>query len=132
MFCKTIIDNSLLLSLYLFLINGEAYKRSDMNLVNLLEKIEERPLMYVREKSLNLLESYINGYFLCQIENNLINKEDKIFRDEFYYWLKDKFELDYGISWVDLITQISQKENKNDFDLFFNLLKIFKSEKLKI
>lgn len=100
-----------------------------MNLIELLVYIEKRPLMYLREKNLILLESFINGYFLCQNENNLIDKNDEIFRNEFYYWLQKKYALANGVSWVDLIIQMSKHENKNDFDLFFHLLKIFKTEK---
>lgn len=56
-----------------------------MSLIKFFMYIEKRPLMYLREKNLILLESFINEYFLCQNENNLIDKNDEIFRNEFYY-----------------------------------------------
>lgn len=103
-----------------------------MSLLNLLAFIEKRPQMYIREKKVELLESFIGGYFLCMSEHNLIKEQDLAFRDTFYDWIFEKYKsdkLNHGISWVNLIVQLSEKNKKNDFDLFFELLSEFKKEK---
>lgn len=78
-----------------------------MTLLKLLEYIEQRPHMYLKEKKLDLLESFINGYFICQKHEYLTNQT----------------------AWPGLIKQISKREGKDEFSSFFELLKDFKKEK---
>lgn len=102
----------------------------NLTLLKLLESIEQRPQMYIKEKNLDLLESFISGYFLCQTENTISSPDDMIFKSEFYNWIYPKYQyLTNDISWVEFIKQISKKENKDEFPLFFELLKDFKKEK---
>lgn len=101
-----------------------------MNLLKLLQYIEKRPRMYIRDTRLELLESFISGYFLCQAQNKIASKDDEIFRAEFYDWIYSKYNnLSNDISWLGLIRQISQNESKEEFDMFFELLKDFNKDK---
>jgi len=42
-----------------------------MNFLDLLAYIEKRPLMYLSEKNIKILESFITGYYLCEGLNDI-------------------------------------------------------------
>lgn len=101
-----------------------------MNLIQLLKSIEKRPGMYLGQRDLGLLQSYINGFYMCEIQNKIVDKNDERFQDEFYHWLKKKYELEACNSWKELIKQLSEKNGKDELDLFFSVFNEFKREKL--
>ena len=42
-----------------------------MNFLDLLVYVEKRPLMYLSEKNMKILESFITGYYLCEGLNDI-------------------------------------------------------------
>ena len=42
-----------------------------MNFLDLLVYVEKRPLMYLSEKNIKILESFITGYYLCEGLNDI-------------------------------------------------------------
>ena len=51
-----------------------------MNFLDLLTHVEKRPLMYLSEKNIKILESFITGYYLCEGLNDIPSQKDDIFR----------------------------------------------------
>ncbi|MBK1897375.1 hypothetical protein [Chryseobacterium paridis] len=97
-----------------------------MNIEELLLHIEKRPQMYFREKNVYFLETFLGGFFVNEYLKNKDFKND--FRSGFYYWLKNKFNLEENTTWADYIDIISQKEELNSFDVFFREYYIYKNE----
>ena len=60
-----------------------------MNCLDLLAYIEKRPLMYLSEKNIKILESFITGYYLCEGLNDIPSQKDDIFREKLYYWIME-------------------------------------------
>ncbi|MBS7256329.1 hypothetical protein [Flavobacterium branchiicola] len=100
-----------------------------MNLLELLGYIEKRPLMYLKNKDIDELDSFLAGYNLCLSLNKIVDKESNIFNKDFYYYILKKYEIEKGHTWLELIKQISLDENREEFDLFFEVLKDFKKDK---
>ena len=97
-----------------------------MNFLDLLTHVEKRPLMYLSEKNIKILESFITGYYLCEGLNDIPSKKDDIFREKFYDWLIEQFDfLQTTHTWRGLIEQIAKFEKRDEFDCFFYYLKLF-------
>ena len=98
-----------------------------MSCLDLLAYVEKRPFMYLSEKNIKLLESFITGYYLCEGLNDIPSQKDDIFREKFYYWLIEQFDfLQTTHTWRGLIEQIAKFENRDEFDCFFDYLRLFK------
>jgi len=61
-----------------------------MNFLDLLTHVEKRPLMYLSEKNIKILESFITGYYLCEGLNDIPSQKDDIFREKFFKYMKKK------------------------------------------
>ena len=97
-----------------------------MNFLDLLVYVEKRPLMYLSEKNMKILESFITGYYLCEGLNDIPSKKDDIFREKFYDWLIEQFDfLQTTHTLRVLIEQIAKFEKRDEFDCFFYYLKLF-------
>jgi hypothetical protein len=103
-----------------------------MNVVQLLDSIQKRPGMYLGKRDLDLLQSYINGFYTCEVLNKMVDEKDEQFQNDFYHWLQKKYELASCNSWRDLVKQLSEKNGKDEMDLFFAVFNEFKTEKLSI
>lgn len=91
-----------------------------MNFLDLLVYVEKRPLMYLSEKNMKILESFITGYYLCEGLNDIPSKKDDIFREKFYDWLIEQFDfLQTTHTWRGLIEQIANLKNGMSLTVFF-------------
>jgi hypothetical protein len=102
------------------------------SLIALLGKIEMRPRMYIKDLDINLLQSFINGYFVCESLNNIVPDEDNTFKDNFWSWVREKYNLEPSLDWSDMIEQITkEKKQKNSIKVFFEEFNHFKKENLE-
>lgn len=95
-------------------------------IVSLLQKIEEKPLIYLGEKNLRFLRAFIDGYLTCEQENGR-NDSTQIFDDFIKY-----FNNIYGIrSYYDFCAIIRQNctSDEDAFNMFFKLFADFLNEK---
>lgn len=95
-----------------------------MKIINLIEYIEQRPLMYLREKSLIQLDAFLGGYQVAASEYGI---KDDFLKIDLVCFLNRKYNLKED-SWYNLVNLIAIKENKNSFDVFFKLINDFKKE----
>lgn len=92
------------------------------SIVLILKKIEEKPELYLGEKSLSKLRSFIDGYLTCEQDNNLTNSS--IVFQKFI----DYFNNQYGLQSYSDYHMILYKEFKSEsvaFDKFFELFNKF-------
>lgn len=98
-----------------------------MDIFDVLEHLECRPLMYLRTKDIYLLDSYIGGFLTCKFMLKKTEKELN-FQTEFHEWIRLKYNFERGYTWADYIFKISQHENLNSVDVFFREYHLFKND----
>ena len=92
------------------------------DILDVLMKIKERPGMYIGEKSLIKLRSFVEGYMeLARCENI---DTDKAEYDRFNTWLADKYNVTDSVLWDRYLTEMNSDKNAA-FDLFYEELGLF-------
>ena len=98
-----------------------------MEIFELLDKIRERPSLYLGTHSINRLISFLGGYYFykhsCGISNS---KQDKVWF-MFQRWIEKKYSVQTSQSWAQIILFFSIDESKS-LENFFILLEEFKNE----
>lgn len=101
-----------------------------MYIEQLIESIDKRPKMYVKEEKLEYIYYYILGY--CSASHHFSTDEmDKMFCCWFWKWLvkwiEDNVNSEYQTKsaiWYDDIRNIAENENE-EIELFFRLSREF-------
>ncbi|BAZ14908.1 hypothetical protein NIES4071_67780 [Calothrix sp. NIES-4071] len=94
-------------------------------LYELLEKIKQRPGMYLGTASITSLRMFLVGYQFARREMRLENQESESdFYKNFQPWLQQKFDVKTVNSWDKIILLYSVDE-KEAFTYFFQLLDEF-------
>ncbi len=90
-------------------------------LYELLQKIKQRPGLYLGVKSLTLLNVFIGGYAICQSDYN--QQESNLFNG-FQEHIQKKYKISSTQSWAKIIDFYSATD-ADAFDLFFKLFEEF-------
>ena len=93
------------------------------NLSRLLEKIRERPEMYLSGRSINYLRAFLDGYLLASSDEkrDAIGRELRAFRE----WLAAKHSIKSNQSWNQIVLFFSTDEMVA-LDEFFRLYEKFR------
>lgn len=95
------------------------------NLYKTLQKIREKPGMYIGKPSLSDLFMFIVGYEFARGELEIeLTKEEEDFHQKFQPWLQEKYQIKTVNSWAKIISVYSVDE-KEGFEKFFKLLDEF-------
>jgi len=89
----------------------------------ILMKIEKNPLLYLDEKDLRLLHSFIDGYLICEADNN--QNESMMFFESFKNYFNGIYGLRSYFGWCSILRQESHSEEEEAFDKFFELFNAF-------
>jgi hypothetical protein len=96
------------------------------NLFELLEKINQRPGLYIGTASVTALRHFLVGYKFARQEMGLLPTEEELdFHQEFQPWLQRHLYVRTVNSW-DKIILIKCIDEKAAFALFFQLLEEFR------
>lgn len=94
-------------------------------LLNVLEKIRNRPGMYLGRPSVSDLFMFLVGYEFARSELGIdLTEEEQNFYDDFQPWLQKKLGVTTVTSWAKLI-MLSCHDEKAGFEYFFQLLDEF-------
>lgn len=85
-------------------------------------KIEKNPLLYLGEKDLRRLRSFITGYLICEADNN--QNESMMFFESFKKYFNGIYGLRSYFDWCSILRQESHSE-EDAFDKFFELFNAF-------
>lgn len=86
----------------------------------LLNKIKQKPGIYIGAPSVSSLHMFLCGYAFSRQEQGLaITKEEKAF-EQFQPWIQRRFQTNDSISWARIILLYAADERAG-FDLFFKL-----------
>lgn len=89
--------------------------------MSLLLKIKERPGLYLGEKSLPKLRSFINGYIYAMNHENGLNCGEENYYG-FNKWINKKYNIVNPIFWENSLTNVPDSDA---FDMFYEELDIY-------
>lgn len=91
-----------------------------------LQKIKDRPGMYIGKPSITILRYFLVGYAFAREELELeLAEEDADFYEHFQPWIQKHFNVRTTNSWANIILLFTRDE-KSGFESFFKLLDEFK------
>ncbi len=98
-----------------------------MKTIELIEKIKERPALYISRRSIVTLKSFIDGYTFClqELEGKEPQKGDFFYK--FQQWIAIRYNVKLAQSWSNIILFHSMDEY-DALENFFELYDIFKKE----
>jgi hypothetical protein len=94
-----------------------------------LEKIKDKPGMYLGHPSITALQFFIEGYEFARGELGIESPEAELeFHRDFQAWIQQKLEVQTISSWAKII-QLYCTDEKEAFFYFFRLLDEFLAQK---
>lgn len=105
-------------------LTSEKTKLNQEYLDDLLQRIKQRPGMYLGQASITRLRMLLMGYSMARGELGLpLTKQEKQFA-QFQKWIQQKYQINTTQGWDNTI--LSQvKDEKLALELFFDLLEEF-------
>lgn len=99
-------------------------------LYDLLDKIRQKPGIYIGAPSLSSLHMFLCGYTFSRQEQNLaLTPEEQTF-EKFQAWTQQRFQINASVSWAKIIL-LHTADERAGFELFFELWNDFLSEQVK-
>jgi hypothetical protein len=96
------------------------------NLYDLLERMRERPAMYLGEKRISSLRTFIDGYHFATLEHNISSIENPPL-GVLNLWMANKFGWgETSAGWNSILLIESQGDEAKALDHFFDLLPEFR------
>jgi hypothetical protein len=100
-------------------------------LYDLLDRVKQRPGMYLGKVSLTRLKMLLMGYSMSRGELGLqLTQQEKQFA-KFQQWIQTKYQINSSEGWESIILSQAEDE-KLAFDLFFELFEEFNLESLQL
>lgn len=93
----------------------------------LIKAIQNRPNMYLSCKTINALSDFITGYLLAKQEVDL-TRDEKLFRDEFYVYIKERNELKQSEHWKDVLLMLTNNNQEDAYEEFFRYFESFNDQ----
>ena len=95
-----------------------------IELYDLLQRIKERPAMYLGSRSITCLNAFLNGYLGARHDMGVPRTQQEIEFEEFQEWIRKKFRITSSQSWAKIILFYSADE-REALDKFFDLFEKF-------
>ena len=86
--------------------------------ISILTKIREKPVIYIGQKSITLLDAFLCGYKTCLYEEH--GYEDFHYINDFQEFVANKYGIKSSQNWSSIIRFYSCSESEA-FDLFYKL-----------
>ncbi len=95
---------------------------------SLIQRIEQRPALYLGRRSLSHLQVFLDGYTFARRELSMPLTDQEQEFEEFQDWIEQRFDQPSTQSWARIILFYSEDES-NALDRFFDLFKEFLNRK---
>lgn len=92
------------------------------SIITVLNRIEKNPLLYLGQKNLRSLRAFIDGYIICEQDNN--KKESSIIFENFIKYFNDIFGVQSYYDFCSVLRNQYESEEEA-FDSFFKLFNNF-------
>lgn len=91
---------------------------------DLLQRIKQRPGMYLGKCSITRLRAFLDGYEMARAELGFPDTEEQQQLDGFQEWIQERYQITSTHGWDSIILFFSVDE-KDALDKFFKLLEEF-------
>jgi hypothetical protein len=91
---------------------------------DLLQRIKQRPGMYLGKCSITRLRAFLDGYGMARAELGFPDTEEQQQLDGFQEWIQERYQITSTHGWDSIILFFSVDE-KDALDKFFKLLEEF-------
>lgn len=92
----------------------------------MLQRIKQRPGMYLGKCSISRLRSFLDGYRLARQDLALPATEEETEFNDFQEWIQERFEIKSYYGWNDIIL-LNSADERDAFNKFFELFEKFKN-----
>lgn len=94
----------------------------------LIKKIKQRPTLYINQRSLSQLKTFIDGYTFALRQVNIpVSEQEREFED-FQKWIEQKYNQPSTQHWYKIILFYAEDET-DALDKFFELFREFMQQK---
>ena len=101
-----------------------------ISLYELIEKIKQRPSLYLNKRSLSHLKTFLDGYTFALRQANISVTEEETKFDNFQEWIEEKYNQYSTQDWSEIILFYAEDE-ANALDIFFELFQEFITQENK-
>jgi len=102
-----------------------------MDIYDIIERMRERPSLYIGEKKVSLLKSFLDGYRACEMDNGYFGRENyELFPlafsafDDFVCYKLKRYAYE---NWKSMILKRCDGNERRGFDLFYSYFDEFKN-----
>lgn len=88
-----------------------------MNVIEFVNGVKSRPLMYLENKSLQEFYYLIKGFIGAKFSNNILDPEDEFFEDKFTDFLQKKYQSN-GVNWKKILETESNNSPSDSYECF--------------
>jgi hypothetical protein len=100
------------------------------NIFDLIDIIKERTSMFIPDKSINSLSTYLAGYDSCLELHSIVEKGVPLFK-HFGEWLKIKFNWNLSYGWAQAIAENIEKQ-QDPLKKFYSFVNEFRKLQPKV
>jgi hypothetical protein len=101
------------------------------NFYELLDKIHQKPGVYISVPSVTNLYMFLCGYAFSRQEQGLaVTLEEETF-DQFQVWVQQRFKVSASVSWAKVIL-LDSADERGGFEMFFELWNEFMDQQREI
>ena len=86
----------------------------------LLQKIRQRPALYLGQNSIHCLQSFLDGYYFARRELEIPLTEQEVDFQSFLQWIRRKFNVETGQPWSSIVL-FHAADERNAVERFFSL-----------
>ncbi|WP_238360615.1 hypothetical protein [Iningainema tapete] len=90
----------------------------------IIQKIKQRPSLYLGQRSISHLQTFLDGYTFARREQGVPTTEEEREFEEFQEWIEQRFNQESTQSWARIILFYSEDE-RDALDRFFELFAEF-------
>lgn len=88
-----------------------------MNVIEFINGVQSRPLMYLENKSLQEFYYLIKGFLGAKFSNNIFDLEDEFFEERFTDFLRKKYQSN-DINWKKILEMESNNNSLESYECF--------------
>ncbi|MDH7448435.1 hypothetical protein [Aquimarina sp. 2201CG14-23] len=97
-------------------------KNSSNNIIELLLEVNKKHYLYLKNKDLNSLESFLDGYSYAQFINKFEIQKMDVYNN-FFKWLKAKYCYKGELGFFSILNEVEKDlKPKEKYDTFYSLL----------
>ena len=90
------------------------------SLYDLLNKIHQKPGIYIGSPSVSSLHMFLCGYAFSREEQGLALTDEEQNFEQFQAWIQKRFKISASVSWAKIVAMHSANERAG-FGMFFDL-----------